>query len=252
MHPAPVRVIALHGFLGRASDWDALGPWLPWAEIDAVDLWAIADAAADDDPWASIGLLLERELGRRIPPGAPTIVVAYSFGARLTLAVEALAGGRLPVAGVCLVSCNPGLADDDLHARARRLADDEAWAERFERSDEEEIRRAWEAQPVLAAARRAPVSRAGWTLPASRATLAAAMRRFSLARQPDRRPRLHGWATPLLWVTGEEDRKFGGIARNLQAAGVPARFAECPRAGHRVPWDSPEGFAGILAAWNVE
>ena len=89
-------------------------------------------------------------------------------------------------------------------------------------------------------------------LPAARATLARAMRTFSLAAQPDYRERLRAWRTPLLWVTGDADAKFGAVAESLAHEGVPARFARCPGAGHRVPWDNPGAFAAIVGSWLAE
>ncbi len=180
------------------------------------------------------------------------MLVAYSFGARLALASGLLASGDAACGGVCLVSCNPGLPEGDTAARAARREADEQWARLLRDAPDDDIWRAWDAQPVLAAGRSArplgaPSRPPG--LPAARDTLARAMRAFSLAGQPDFRPRLLRWATPLLWVTGEADPKFGALADGLARDGVPATFVRCPGAGHRVPWDNPEGFASILASW---
>jgi 2-succinyl-6-hydroxy-2,4-cyclohexadiene-1-carboxylate synthase len=255
-----VRLIALHGFLGGPGDWAALRPVMPWAVLEAVDLWPIAGGPLEGHSWEAIGPVLEREFRERArhEPLLPTVVLGYSFGARLTLSVEALARGDLPVAGVCLVSCHPGLADDDLQARAERRAADEAWARRFESAPEDEITRTWDAQPVLAPPRTVEQDEAGGPasrhagsrpLPASRPALWTAMRRFSLAGQPDFSARLARWRTPLLWVTGEEDWKFDDLAGWLRQGGARAQFASCPRAGHRVPWDNPPEFAAILQRW---
>lgn len=251
-----VRVIALHGFLGRPSDWDALRAAMPWAEFDPLDVWSLAGGPLAGPPWTEIDRVLEREIRERASrePLTPTVVLGYSFGARLTLSVGALALGTLPVAGVCLVSCHPGLAEDDLDARARRRVEDEAWARRFETDAEAAIRQAWDAQPVLAAGaeiidREVPPSAATWTLPAPRGRVAVAMRRFSLAGQPDFSIRLQRWQTPLLWVTGDNDWKFGDLAIWLRDNGARGEFASCPLAGHRVPWDNPEGFTAIVRRW---
>jgi 2-succinyl-6-hydroxy-2,4-cyclohexadiene-1-carboxylate synthase len=80
-------------------------------------------------------------------------------------------------------------------------------------------------------------------------TLAVAMRRFSLAGQPDFSERLRRWRTPLLWVTGDEDWKFRDLAAWLRQTGARAEFASCPHAGHRVPWDNPVEFAAIVRNW---
>jgi 2-succinyl-6-hydroxy-2,4-cyclohexadiene-1-carboxylate synthase len=218
-----------------------------WAEIDPVDLWPLV-AAARSDPWRSVGRLLGEELAERAgrQPGPPVVVLAYSFGARLALGIDGLDSGGLPIAACCMVSCNPGLAEDDLEGREARRLSDERWARMFMEASESEIREAWEAQPVLADSARSVRPAA---LPAPRYALAVAMRRLSLSRQPDFRGRLARWRTPLLWVTGEKDEKFTRIARQLEAEGVPAGFLVCPSAGHRVPWDNPGRFSSMLREW---
>ncbi len=244
---AGVRLLALHGFLGRPSDWDGLAGSFPETTIAAIDLWALLDLPGVTD-WPSMTLALDAMFVHALgaDDNRPAFVVAYSFGARLALSSALLWARGRGLRGACLVSCNPGLADDDVAARDERRATDEAWAGRILTRPEPEIWRAWDAQPVLAGPGEAP-PRDG--LPASRETLARALTRFSLADQPDFRPRLRAWRGPLLWVTGARDAKFGAIARDLAADDVPATFVTCEEAGHRVPWDTPSAFAGALRAW---
>jgi len=241
------RLIALHGFLGQASDWDGLAPRFPDAVLSALDLWPIVGDPGVSD-WPSLARDLDRAIrdARGGLDGVPAFLVAYSFGARLALAIDDLGSADGAVCGCCLVSCSPGLPWDDRDLRARRRASDEAWAERIVRAPEDEIWRAWDAQPVLAGSAR-PQRREG--LPAPRATLARTLRLFSLADQPDHRARLLTWRAPLLWVTGSADTTFTAIAGELSDAGVAAEFVTCAQAGHRVPWDNPSGFASIVRDW---
>jgi len=244
---AGVRLLALHGFLGRSSDWNGLAALFPDAAVAAIDLWAMLDRPEVTD-WRSMSTALDATLAGVL--GAddrrPAFVVAYSFGARLALSSARLSSGGRVLRGVCLVSCNPGLAEDDVSARDERRATDEVWARRILTWPESEIWSAWDAQPVLAGPGQAP-PRDG--LPASRETLARALTRFSLSGQPDFRPRLRAWGGPLLWVTGARDVKFSAIARELSDSGVPAAFVTCEDAGHRAPWDNPSAFASALRAW---
>ncbi len=241
------RLIALHGFLGRASDWDVLRGWLPRASVEAIDLWPLLSARGVTG-WPSMARALDEALARAAGDAAsvPVFVVGYSFGARLLLSSAWVTAPGSPVRGCCLVSCNPGLSEGDAAARTARQAADEAWARRILEWPEDELWRAWDAQPVFAGSVR--LERAAG-LPAPRETLAAALGTFSLAGQPDGRPRLRAWPSPLLWVTGARDGKFSALARELAEAGVPARFVACDEAGHRVPWDTPGAFAGALGAW---
>jgi 2-succinyl-6-hydroxy-2,4-cyclohexadiene-1-carboxylate synthase len=244
---AGIRLLALHGFLGRPSDWDGLAASLPEATVAAIDLWALVDRPGVTD-WPSMSRAMDATLVDALgaDESRPAFLVAYSFGARLALSSALLSARGRALRGACLVSCNPGLAEDDATARGERRATDEAWARRILTWPEPEIWSAWDAQPVLSGLGRTP-PRDG--LPASRETLARALTGFSLAGQPDFRPRLRTWGGPLLWVTGAWDAKFEDIARELSESGVPAAFATCEAAGHRVPWDNPSAFAGALRAW---
>ena len=244
------HVVALHGFLGRASDWEAVGGWIPEASVTALDLWPLLAEPCVND-WASMSRALDRALARAMggERAGPTFVAAYSFGARLALSSAMLAGAGSPVDGCCFVSCNPGLPEGDTAARAARRAADETWARRILEWPEADIWREWDAQPVFAGSARPSPRR---ELPASRAVLADALGRFSLAGQPDFRPRLRAWPSPLLWLTGARDDKFSALARELSSAGVPASFVTCEDAGHRVPWDNPSAFADAVRTWMAQ
>lgn len=242
----PYRLVTLHGFLGRASDWEALAKWFPDASMTSLDLWPLV-ALPDAADWPSVGRVLDRALAGALGgDDGPVFVIGYSFGARLALASHLLGAPGSPVRGCCFVSCHPGLAEGDEDARAARRASDETWACRLLEWPQPDIWREWDAQPVFNLSR-TPAPRTG--LPAPRTALAGAVRRFSLGTQPDFRPRLREWPSPALWVTGALDTKFSAIARNLSSAGVPATFATCEAAGHRVPWDDPPAFADVVRAW---
>lgn len=243
------RLVALHGFLGRASDWDALAGVFPDAAFSALDLWSILDCA-EAATWASVGGALDKALVQAAGGAAePVFVVGYSFGARLALASRVLAEPGSPVRGCCFVSCNPGLPEEDEQAREARRASDAAWAERILEWPERKLWREWDAQPVFQGSRpRSPRP----DLPARRTLLARVLRQLSLGAQPDFTPRLHRWPSPMLWVTGGLDTKFSAIARELTADNVPASFVSCKRAGHRVPWDVPEEFAQAVRSWMAQ
>lgn len=240
------HLVALHGFLGSPADWDVVRAEYPDAAWSTVDLWRLfSDAKVAD--WGTAGAAIEAEI-RALVVGTelPSFLVGYSLGARLLLSVESLGPGGLPVAGACLVSCHPGLAAEDDGARTERRAADEAWAARLIEYPVARIWKEWDAQPVFAGSAR-PTREA--SLPAPRVTLARAMRVASLASQPDRRAALRAWRTPLQWVTGARDPKFGALAASLAGEGVPAAFTTIEHAGHRVPWDNPFAFARALQRW---
>lgn len=243
-----VRLAAIHGFLGRPADWETVGRALHPVPLVALDAWRLIDSVPEAS-WRTIGDALAASLDsvRSSGDGVPLFLVAYSFGARLTLAAHhALSRRPCPVDGVVFVSAHPGLAEADRASRDARQESDEAWAERLEREPAARIWSAWNAQPVLAPSRGHHLQQ---DLPAPRHVLARAMRAFSLASQPDFRSALRSWPTPWLWVWGEQDEKFARLSQTLRDEGLPGRFAECRGAGHRVPWDNPEEFSALLRGW---
>lgn len=240
------RILALHGFLGSPADWEPLRASLPHAAWDNIDVWELFSSASVRD-WPSVGAAVDARLRASIAgEPLPAFLVGYSLGARLALAAPGLGRRGSAIAGACLVSCHPGLADTDDGGRAARMQSDEQWAQRFIDAPVGRIWKEWDAQPVFAGT---SVPRRPDRLPAPRVTLARAMRVASLAAQPDRRPLLRAWEQPLLWVTGERDGKFRAIARSLEAGGVPATYVTCEHVGHRVPWDNPAAFTRVLGEW---
>lgn len=243
------RIVALHGFLGSAADWEPFRLTCAEGEWEPLDLWSLFSHPRVSD-WPSIGEAVGSQLRAACHRDAlPVFLVGYSLGARLALSVPDLGAAGSPVAGACLVSCNPGLPADDEGARAARKAADEAWAAKFIDAPINHIWKEWDAQPVFAGS---AVPRREARLPGPRVTIARAMRVASLATQPDRRAMLRAWQKPLLWVTGERDSKFRATAASLAAEGVPARFVTIEHSGHRVPWDNPAAFSRTLQEWIDE
>jgi 2-succinyl-6-hydroxy-2,4-cyclohexadiene-1-carboxylate synthase len=244
---ARCRLVALHGFLGQATDWDGLAEGLPGCSVAAIDLWAVLDRSGVDD-WGSMAGALEMAIANALDghDERPAFLVAYSFGARLALSIATSASRDSLVQGACLVSCHPGLGDEDGAARAARRAADSEWSRRILTWPVAELWRAWDDQPVFTGSRQAVRPD---TLPAPRESLVRALTRFSVAGQPDFRPRLRASVRPLLWMTGGRDAKFSAIAGELASGGVPATFVTCEEAGHRVPWDNPPEFARAVQAW---
>jgi 2-succinyl-6-hydroxy-2,4-cyclohexadiene-1-carboxylate synthase len=179
-------------------------------------------------------------------------VCGYSMGGRLAVGLLARHPGLFGRAVV--VGAHPGLVDDTLR-RARRRTDDE-WAALIERGIGPFVD-AWERHPVL---------RAG---PALNSSEAAAQRAIRLAHDPDGlrsaldtlglgampsyREDLPTIATPTLWMAGELDPKFSGIAREAARAMPAGAVAIVHGAGHNVLLTHPETVArAITEPWAME
>lgn len=234
MHFGPksqTHLIALHGFLGLASDWDEVG----LDGVEAVDLWT--DVGDDLPHWAYRFNTEIREMNLR------PVILGYSMGGRL--AMEAVLQAPDLYRGAIFVSANPGLKTAS--EREARWQSDLQWAERIRKEPWSQWLQDWNAQPVL----RSPVSGTARSLKDrkendfDRERLAMAMTNWSLARQSDFREKLAALKMPVLFVSGSEDSKFTELLRSLPLA-PSQRHLVIENAGHRVPWDQPQTFANAV------
>lgn len=106
-----MSILALHGFLGRGSDWDFLRD-------------------------AGFAVVAPDEFELRALPAAD-VLIGYSMGGRIALNVA----NDYALAVIISAGVTPG----DAERRAR----DEGWAKRFESDDWETLMRDWNAQPVF-------------------------------------------------------------------------------------------------------
>ena len=159
------------------------------------------------------------------------VVVGYSMGGRLAL--QALADFDRAV----IVSVSLNLEE----GREERRARDEAWARRFEHDPWHEVMRDWNAQPVFGGH---AIERLESDY--DRRELARQLRENSPGALPPLAPRLHEIEIPVLWVVGERDTTYVEIGKRAVSLLPNAQLWICPDAGHRVPWEQPEAFAGRL------
>ena len=213
-------IIALHGFLGRGSDWDAVRA----ASKSALD-WQYPDLFSSG-PSALDAPVTDR----------PCWLAGYSFGARLALRWMQAAPDRY--LGALLVSANPGNFQTD-NERATRRAADKNWAGKFGRQPWSEVIDEWNAQQILAADA-APVRHEN---DFDREKLCSALEGFSVASQftdPLHLP------SRLIWLAGTRDGKFCALLDDMRRAGFPGAFLRVDDAGHRLLHAAPGAVAAAL------
>lgn len=214
------RVVALHGFLGRGGDWDAVR-----AASHARLEWVCPDLFAGGSDASA-------------PPQFPgkAWLAGYSFGGRLALRWMERYPERWH--GALLVSVNPGNFQSDAERADRREAD-AAWAQAFRADPWDALMARWNAQAVFAGSAAPARAEADF----DREKLAAALGEFSVAGQFADPLRLGG---ALAWVAGEKDAKFRDLLGRMRDAGFPGVFSAVPGAGHRLLRDAPEAVAAAL------
>jgi len=153
-------------------------------------------------------------------------------------------GGRLalqmlqlrPMRKAIIVSAGLNAPDEERRKR------DEEWARRFESEEWSSLMRAWNEQPVFGGHL---IERREEDY--DRAELARQLREYSPAVLPP--PKLEQIETPILWIAGERDAKYAGVAKHAVSRLPHAELWICPNAGHRVPWEQREGFLTRLRAF---
>lgn len=216
-----MTVLALHGFLGRGSDWDAVR--------------AASRTPAD---WVCPDLFAPGGGGdfRPAPVAEKAWLAGYSFGARLALRMLQEQPERWH--GALLVSVDPGNFRDEA-ARAERRTMDARWARAFLHEPWDGLLQRWNSQEVLAGGPAPERREADF----DRAKLAAALADFSVADQFAEAQRL---PAAMIWLAGAEDRKFSGLLEAMRGAGFPGVFCAVPGAGHRLLHEAPEVVAEAL------
>ena len=224
-------MIALHGFLGQAKDWETLLP----ADARKIDWLPMIEPREDILPF------LADEITNLAPDG--DTLVGYSMGGRMALLMIARHPTKFQRA--VIISASPGLREDE--DRSSRNQSDARWARRFTSGEWDLLMADWNAQPVFASDLPHPLAREEADY--DRQKLAWAVEYGSVAHQPDLREALREATIPILWVAGENDRKYADLAEECAALNPKFELAILPRVGHRAPWTAPSEFRAALASF---
>lgn len=248
-------VVLLHGFTGSTSTWRALTAVLaPQFEVIAID---IVGHGASDSPAS-----LERYAMRRCVDDLVEAVrqlgheraswLGYSMGARTALQVAV--HHPEAVNALVLEGVTPGLASAE--ERAKRVASDEALANRVEREGLEAFVDFWESISLWDTQAGLPAE----TVTAIRsqrmgnthAGLANSLRGMGTGAQEALHERLGEVDVPTLLLTGALDLKFSLIAEEMAKQMPSAQLAPIAGAGHAVHLEDPAAFTSAVVGFLRE
>lgn len=245
----PLQVLFLHGFTGSRHSFDHLEPLLGAAfTATCLELPGHGEAAVPQGDARHAF----REVIAAIAEHAERhdLVIGYSQGARLALAVAAMHPEC--VKGLVLESGTPGL--HRRHDRWHRRVDDEFLAQSIVKDGVERFVEKWEKSPLFSGLRQAS-ARDQSLLRARRVShsaqgLAAALRSMGQGVQPDFWPILPRIFTPTLLISGQYDLKFSRIAGRMKVEMPRAWHARIPASGHAVHLERPELWAGEVLSFS--
>lgn len=227
-----VMIWLLHGNMGLPSDWEPVSLELQRLGLVSrtLNLWKLL--ACCPKTLEEAGDLVAAEIASQ---DRSPILCGYSLGGRIAL--HAVCRNPEMWKGAVFISTHPGLLNDE--ERAVRRASDVEWAFRCLHQPWLDVMEAWHSQGVLAGNKRTdqPV------LSSWKKSIARAFMEWSLGTQADFRSALKQFLVPFLWICGEKDGKFTGLAGDV----VGKALISVPGAGHRIPAEQPVLLAGIIA-----
>lgn len=219
------KVYGLHGFLGKPADWNSFDSITNPLTLTHNELpfWQ----------WA-------KKFNSELPLKEKKILVGYSMGGRL--AMHLLIDNPASWAGAVLISAHPGLTTEE--ERAKRRESDRLWSERFLHDPWDILMLDWNQNPVFSAQ---PFPSPRLENEFNRQALAQQLTNWSLGQQEDLLPKMQTLDMPILFLAGENDKKFALIAEQFSTF---AQVSIVPGASHRVPWDRPELFEKTVKSFT--
>ena len=226
---------ALHGAVGSSADWRDFAAEMRtlFGEVRRLDLWRFLDCCPM--PLEKFGDTLGEEV---IRVDDDPVLLGYSMGGRLAL--HALLTRPHQWKAAVIVSAHSGL-ESETEQKQRRQQDAE-WSALALKGEWSDFLKQWNAQGVLEGGEMPDRS----ALKDRRASIARSFVDWSLGEQENLRDRLQEIECPVLWVTGEDDKKFTQIAHQCMPHLPQGEHVIIPGCGHRVPWQGPEQFTHVV------
>ena len=220
-------IYMLHGAAGSTTDWDEFVPLLEVNEVSQFDLYTNEISGLDS---------FANSLNAIASKG--DVLIGYSMGGRLALHALLDEGSKWSKA--VIISAHTGLID--VAEKENRLRSDKSWAQ-LVMNDWGEFVDKWMDQPVFGGGAKP------WNRECSVAPVEMVQRCFtcwSLGRQRNLLAELESVSIPVLWISGEDDKKYSDIARAAVSRIPHADLAIIPGSGHRCPWEKPELTAAVI------
>lgn len=225
-------VWTLHGAVGSHKDWKDFR--LDSEITQSVNLWRFLQCCPKSIEETGIAL------NNEITSVNPTLL-GYSMGGRIAL--HALLAENSPWEKAIIVSADTGISNEE--SRARRRQRDTEWASQALSGDWNTFIKNWNAQSILPKLHDESFFERAQLKP-WRQQIARSFIDWSTGAQQDLLPKLHNIKIPILWITGDTDKKFSKIAKRAILEIPNGTHISVKNSGHRVPWEQPKDFLSIV------
>jgi pimeloyl-ACP methyl ester carboxylesterase len=223
-----------HGFLGEASDWEALIRHLPKNRFEIKTHQLLQDIESLEGPFSFTHWANYKKDQLQSSPH-PKILVGYSMGGRLLMHLPPTCFEK-----AFLLASHPGLE----LGKEERVLQDSVWAQKLETQSPDEWLRLWNEQKVFSSDRHRP--QRNWDLATMKSQIRV-LQAFSLGKQDMRDSFLSEHSSQYYWACGSLDSKFSLLKKRMEKILGASRVCLIPEAGHGLPFDAPEA----LAQWIV-
>jgi len=213
----------LHGFLGLPSDWDSFKNHFSMFNLYFHDLEAFSHIQ-------DFSIYKQNK--------EKNIIIGYSMGGRVAL--QTLLNNDI-WDGAIIISAHPGLSSEE--EKNLRFIHDSKWANRFLTDPWDQLMHEWNNQAVFKGEKKTLTR---YEKDYKRENLSSLMLRFSLGKQQNLCPLLKNIIKPVLWLSGEYDKKFLEIGRKAASLNPLITHRVVTNSGHRVPWENSERFASLV------
>jgi len=218
---------ATAGFLGIKTDWDVFD----FQNLKSFDL--------NEFKWENFADWSQQFNLLAASQETKPILMGYSLGGRMALHAL-IAKPELWKAGI-IISAHPGLLTTE--ERLVRFENDSKWGERFLKEEWSSLIHDWNNQAIF---KNDLFKFNRYENNYKRENLHHVLTHTSLGLQDDLREQITKLPLPILWITGERDKKCCQIADSIQLSHPYSKKIIVSETGHRTAWEQPSLFKKII------
>jgi 2-succinyl-6-hydroxy-2,4-cyclohexadiene-1-carboxylate synthase len=232
------HVLALHGFLGSANDWndvETATPNLTWIKPDLFS----SESTVTWQDLNSFDATADKVM-TFIPESVAPIFIGYSLGGRVGLHLLEKYADRFTA--FVFLSTHVGLSNEA--EKADRLQNDLNWNQRLLNDPWDDFLTAWTSQAVFSGDTKINKNKNDFDLQ----KLSCGLTSLSLAQQKNHQNLLKRHQNKVMWVVGDQDQKFSDLAEELKQKKILSGYERILNSGHRVLFDQPSKVAEIICS----